>query len=394
VSQENPRLSIFIGARNDTYMGNYRWRLETTLNYLAASLEQIGRLNDVEVIITDWNSDVPLHRVLKISPTAQSLVRYVVVPPAIARKAQGDSEFPIVLAQNTAVRRARGEYIAQTDSDVLFTPEFLTGLFELLEEKRTIDVPVEASFLVSMRRDVPYWYAANGPTIKELDWFLQRYGESLPPTPYIPIEGLGNYTATGFVMMHRRLWEEVRGYDERLVHWGWMDIDLALRVARDYAWRYLRDAGLPEVFHLEHYSPWLFRRPTRQVNPMNHPTTTCPNPETWGLADETLEIVTYPASLRGEREGALPPQRSRGRWITTMRVRMWLWWRRTRAPLKKTVNKAVRRILPRRVYDLLSLWGSRASVFYWKISGQPASRWPSIARQLWTERKQRWRGRE
>ena len=52
-----PLLSFVIMARNDEYMGNAKWRLETTLDFLATSLSKLGRLQDAEVVIVDWQSE-------------------------------------------------------------------------------------------------------------------------------------------------------------------------------------------------------------------------------------------------------------------------------------------------------------------------------------------------
>ena len=46
-------LSLILCSRNDAYMGNSRWRLETTLNSLGDRVRALGKTGDVEVVVAD-----------------------------------------------------------------------------------------------------------------------------------------------------------------------------------------------------------------------------------------------------------------------------------------------------------------------------------------------------
>ena len=109
--KKNPALSLILCSRNDNYMGNSRWRLETTLNYVADQVEALGRTKDAEILVADWGSDIPLRDVLRLTPAAAQIVSFILIPPELARALQKDSPFPEVLALNAAARRARGLYI-------------------------------------------------------------------------------------------------------------------------------------------------------------------------------------------------------------------------------------------------------------------------------------------
>lgn len=285
-----PKLSFIIGARNDGYMGNFNYRFETTLNYLADNLKALGRLTDVEVVVTDWGSKMPLYRVISLNRFARQIVHFILVPPDIAHNLQGNSEFPIVLAQNVAIRRSRAEFIAQTDSEILFTPDFLAALFELIDGKRNIDASVDKTLIVAKRRHVPWNYISRNPKIQELDWFIRQFKYFLP-VDIIPEFG---FAATGMMMMHRRLWQECGGYDERLIHLGWMEIDLGLRITQKYPWFDLLKWGVT-VFHLEHYRPKSRGISTRKLNPMVRNNLFFPNNDQWGLNGYPLEVFTYPS---------------------------------------------------------------------------------------------------
>ena len=65
-----PTLSLILCSRNDDYMGNARWRLETTLNYVSERVEALGRDTEVELLVTDWGSEVPLSDVVALGPAA------------------------------------------------------------------------------------------------------------------------------------------------------------------------------------------------------------------------------------------------------------------------------------------------------------------------------------
>lgn len=379
-TRSRPRLSFIIGARNDGYMGNFTWRFETTLNYLADNLQTLGRLDDVEVVVTDWGSQVPLHTTLSVNCAAKRIVRYLLVPSELAVRLQGDSEFPIVLAQNAAIRRSRGEYVTQTDSDILFTPEFLLTLFEILDGRRIIGSPVDHTLIVAKRRQVPWEYISQSPEIAKLDFIIRRFG------CFLPVDSVKEFgfAATGMMMMHRHLWEECRGYDERLIHWGWMEIDLGLRITRAFPWFDLTREG-STVFHLEHYHPAGRRTPTRKYNPMIRDNSYCPNNEHWGLGAYALEVFTYPddgpqKELTGV--GQLPPVRPDPRLLTALvqitLVSVWRWLKQAAAD---------RLGILRHLRSCFSSAKGRVIVVRRTLDSQPVLRWPALLRDLWMERR-------
>ncbi len=296
--ERTPFLSVIIPAKNDGFMGNFNYRIETTLNVFAHSLQTLGLLEQVEILISDWGSTVPLCQVLNLSPIARTIVRYVIIPPKIAVERQLDAEFPIVLAQNSAIRRSRGEYVMQTDSDVLFTTQFLSELFSYLKGYRPELPDPKKALIFSKRKHIPWKVAANSPDPQVLlDYAAIHHQEmTMDFHPEIP------YCATGMMMLHRDLWNETSGYDERLIHWGWMEIDLGMRVTSRYPYVDLTEKLGMMIYHLEHYKgsdgkEESGRVQTRKSNPMITNNAFRPNSSIWGLADCNLEIFRY----------ALPP---------------------------------------------------------------------------------------
>src|SRR6266571_4324148 len=143
-----PVLSLILCSRNDRYMGNSIWRLETTLNYVAKRVHELGREADVEVLIADWGSEIQLKDVLHLTMAASKIVSFVRIPPEIARHLQKDSPFPEVLALNAVARRAQGEYVVRIDQDTLVgRPRFKT-FFDPYDRRTQFDLQIKSVLLM------------------------------------------------------------------------------------------------------------------------------------------------------------------------------------------------------------------------------------------------------
>lgn len=66
-------LSVVVIGRNDNYMGNFKYHLTTCLNYISRNLKDLGRLDDVEILVIDWHSDIPLSKVLALGLEARQI---------------------------------------------------------------------------------------------------------------------------------------------------------------------------------------------------------------------------------------------------------------------------------------------------------------------------------
>ena len=114
-------------------MGNSRWRLETSINLALLNAKRADFLDQLEIIVSDWGSEIPLRDVLQLVPEAEGRVKFIHTPNDIAIVEQKDSKFPEVIALNAAARRASGEYIGRIDNDTVVGAEFFGNLLNSTE---------------------------------------------------------------------------------------------------------------------------------------------------------------------------------------------------------------------------------------------------------------------
>ena len=308
-----PALSLVLCSRNDRYQGDSVWRLQTALDYAGRRVAELGREDDVEIVVSDWGSEFPLRERLELTPEAARIVRFLTIPPEIARAEQKDSPFPEVLALNAAVRRASGEYIGRIDQDTLVGRRFFETFF-WLREKRRLLVPLESTVMISNRRGIPYRFAVRRPSSWAIDRYLDRRRNSLslherPPQPeacYFYLVFIGIY------LMHRDIWEHCRGFDESFIYMDHMETDLTLRLSAGY---HVIDLGAivdHSFYHLDHEHPRVSRsrsRDHRKANPLRSlddmPPALVPNSPGWGLARYPFEPLPAAAVTQPVAQSAL-----------------------------------------------------------------------------------------
>jgi len=255
-------LSFFIPARNDAYMGDSTYRLALTLNSLGRAFAEIAALDRVEILVCDWGSERPLaaEPALALSREARAIARFISVPPAFAQAHSGGSEFPETLLRNVCIRRAAGRYLAATNADILYTRALAQRLVDVLEAAEAN--PDGKPFVYCGRIHVPLAIVREQRT---LDALLQLVADARAVASYardpIPSSLVG--PIGDLLVLPEITWREFRGYDERLIYWGWLDIDVALRASRKHRPLDLAADG-GQLFHLEHYGA--VRTPTRKIN--------------------------------------------------------------------------------------------------------------------------------
>ncbi len=274
------KISLVIAARNDNYMGNSNWRLEITLNFVANQLRTVQQLQNAEIIVVDWGSSQPLHEVITLTDVAKQIVRYIEVPINIHENVCNGSSFPTPIALNVGIRRAVGDFIALTSSDVLWTSDVLESLFNADTHKVHSSDALNRSLIFIPRKNVPWNFVSQTPGITELTHYLNTEGSRLEVEPLMPYY----FGCAGALVMHRDIWIECQGNDEKLIFWGYNDIDLNLRIRLKYACIDYYQTHKMNVFHLEHYTS---RTDTQSVPKRLNPHVFNPltvNNENWGLA--------------------------------------------------------------------------------------------------------------
>ena len=364
-----PALSLILCSRNDAYMGDSRYRLETTLNYTAAAVAALGLEREVEVLVTDWGSEVPLAEAVRLEAPAAALTRFLTVPPPLAQARQGRSPFPEVLALNAAARRASGRFIGRIDQDTLTGTRFLGTFVGWARGERPLPAsftrPLEDTLLFANRRSIPYRLAVRRPPLASLTRHLEARGAALTIETGRVIYNLD----VGIWLAHRDLWDACGGYDERMVFMNEMDPDMVRRLMTRYPLIDLGPLVGWDFYHLDHYHPRGSRSSSthREVNTTHvfPPLGFRPSGEAWGLAACTLtaDRATRPPVAR-------TPERGRDR----------IAW----AGLRLLVG--VQRTVDRVLYPFVPRWTRRARLARAAIRHQPVGRWPALLRALWATR--------
>jgi hypothetical protein len=356
-------------------MGNSLWRLQTTLNYVAEEVSALGRMDDVEVVVTDWGSERPLREVLQLTPAATRIVSFLLVPPDLARQLQKDSPFPEVLALNAAARRVSGHYIGRIDQDTLVGRLFLETFFELVENKRELEVPLNTALLFSNVRMVPYRFAVRCLSLNATKQYISRFGSKLQieKTSHSPFY----HHSVGIWLLPTAIWHECGGYNEDMLYMNAMEITMIQRLLGKYKIIDLGKLINFDFYHLEHYHPWVPRRSSvyRKTNDISGRTFEFnPNGNNWGLRMHLLSVSRQ-----------IPPPDSASvsqqEWASLDRLRFSLLLMRTSA---LTAIDSVP--IWRKVADFGLRWKRRKHKARMAIKGHSPNKWPRILLDLWKSR--------
>jgi len=350
-------------------MGNSRWRLETALNFVAKNVQELGREADVEVLVADWGSDVPLREVLQLSPAAARIVSFVLIPGELARVLQEDSPFPEVLALNAVARRVNGQYIGRIDQDTLAGKRFLRMFFEIYEGGAQLDVPLDSALLFASRRHIPYRLAVRCPSFWTVDRFVHWFGQVLK-TQHAPPSVPFYYASVGIWLVHRNLWNECGGYDERMIYMNDMEYNMISRLLQKYQMVDLGKLVDYDFYHLEHYHPRSVRkaRAHRKINP-DQAHVFHPNRKDWGLIQPPLDILPYYAS-----EGRVQKATLSQRCFELPDFLLVL----VSSGIQMAWDIAIKQY---------SIWSHRARAAWNTVRKQPLVSWPRLLMSLWVQRQ-------
>jgi hypothetical protein len=228
-----PLYSLVVFGRNDSYNPDFLYRLQTTLNFNARALQKVGLLRDVEFVVVDWGSAVPLREVLVLDEAAASSTTFLELSAHAAGQFSGPSGIHVSKAANVGIRRANGRFVGMQGADLLMSSASWQSLLSVLEDQCQSIVDPSKSCLVIPRRQVPWSFVARQPSLDM--WELKLLTCDKATTEY---EGSSPSTVGGMgvVVLHRDIWKEAKGLEESFDGYGYSDVDLGFRVGLHYPW--------------------------------------------------------------------------------------------------------------------------------------------------------------
>ena len=281
-----PLKSTFIYAsRNDDYNAfSSALRLKASLNALDRGLVQFGLESVSEIMVVDWASSSPLEKIPDMREGISTCVRWLFISPELLDDLNMSRTYMSeVHAYNAAARRARGELILRLDQDTILTPAF----FNWFARFHSYD---EDTYIMFGRRDSSL---AERDRILEDAWAYVRNKSAVLSTPLwnnqFSVSGFKKGSgAIGVIIFARSLWSRLQGYNEAMVGWGHMEVELFRRafVATN------RTADLPSdvnewypAIHIHHDRA----NNNKSVNPMGLENSERKYNPAFGFAFEQLE---------------------------------------------------------------------------------------------------------
>jgi len=209
-------LSVVLGVRN---------RDENMIGCLTSLAEQKNPDNiSVEFIVIDYGGTGELKRIVQRFKNKME-IKYIPV------KEYG--VFNESRSKNIGVKLACGELILCTNADILFSPNVLSLLWR--EYKK-----YGKNKLFILQR---FHLDKSGFTRKE-DFLFDQWREQAK---------LGPKSACGdFQASHYENWYKMRGYDEKMVGWGAMDIDFVERLLSTGVKEHWLDIKKVQIYHQHH----------------------------------------------------------------------------------------------------------------------------------------------
>lgn len=298
-----PYISFVATARNDNHGGQLLQRMQV---FIDALIEQCARHRlSAELVLVEWNppSGVPgLAEALAWPEECEWCpVRVVQVPPSIHGRFKYSDQLPLfqMIAKNVGIRRSRAPYVCCTNVDILFNHELMTYLAAKRLREREIyrvdryDVP--ATVPVGVGIDAQLAYCAGNVRVinRRFGSVDVQSGESqgvdLPPpklpgirklVPAFAKENLlyrgvrrrasrraqpHTNAAGDFTLLHRRIWDVLKGYPELEVFS--LHIDSLLIYQAIQAGSHQRVLSEPmRIYHIDHSMGWTFEAAAGKVS--------------------------------------------------------------------------------------------------------------------------------
>lgn len=210
-----PYISVVIGFKD--------WGLKRLELAIQSIQDSFGAIPG-EVILSDYGSET--------SEENQSLAEKLNISYVFT---QTEGEWSRSRALNAGFAIASGDFLVSTDADMIFSPT----AFEIIGKIAQSD-PRSAFFLQC--RDLPELMDDNWVDLNPGAWERMEKASRLRPR-----WGMG-----GMMAIHRDGFEQIRGFDERLVTYGGEDLDFAQRARRAGYRTHWIDHPEVRMYHMWH----------------------------------------------------------------------------------------------------------------------------------------------
>ena len=276
-------LTIIIIARNDNYKGNFKNRLANSINYNCKKIDELGYASKVEMLIVDWNSNIPIQNDLPLIEEAVKICRFINIKPSLAANYMiPDQVFNTPYPLNVGIKRSESHFIFAMSADMIMSQYALKNLFELLEGKTEVPFNMNKQISLIPTKRIPYDPSIiDFGSMEKLIYMnapeINNYLRGLPGT------GLGH-----IAMMNKSMWHEFRGYDEKYIHYAWNEEELLLRVNQKYPWVNLSCYG---IHALDFVEPKSNEEIDQNYNSLNVSLNPYANDAEWGLGKYKLNKI-------------------------------------------------------------------------------------------------------
>ena len=279
-------LTIVVIGRNDNYRGNFKNRLENSINYNCKNIDDLGYGSKVEMLLVDWNSEIPIQNDLILNESALRICRFININPSLARKVMKPNKvFHLPCAINVGIRRSESQFLFPLSADMIISKYALKNLYELFVGKTEVPFNINKQFLFIPTKRLPFDNSIMNMNHDDLNRIIYRNGPELNNyLQDLPGTGLGQITA-----MSQSMWIEFRGFDEKWIDMCWHEEDIAFRVTQKYSWSSLSFLGIHAIDISE---PESHEDINQVINPDIIPFNPIPNDENWGLGQYELEKVS------------------------------------------------------------------------------------------------------
>jgi len=286
-NMNNIKLSIILCSKNDKYCGDSVSRLIKCLNHTGDIFKKGDKLNEVEVILSDWGSKVPLEKYIenKLNTSIKKIIKYVYINKNKTTKIR--SPFSEVHALNAAARLANGKFIGRIDQDTLIGENFIKWFFS--------NKPKDSNFYFSGRRDMNKQQSEKLQKGNSIDFILENKNGI---KKWIEHEdknsSLFYHEAVGIILIPTKIYKEIRGYNEVNIFYNHMEIEFIERLKKIINLINLGEIINYDFYHIFHelrlnsknnLFPWTTRLPWKVRLKLK------PNNKDWGKVKTSYLLI-------------------------------------------------------------------------------------------------------